>query len=192
MKINFLKTRIFFLFSIVAFLTLIQQCNAQMPDMTSSGMAKLTIEKKGEKPITYNFPGTFPPQIKCIVHTGSTNADNYTDISCINDFDNSNGTQSQVTLSMRFWPNTTGTFKLPINGDQTSEGHISLDIEIGNTRTIMLDASPEKGTGGTIKIENFPEAVGGKIKGTFDATLMDEKNQLVQVSGSFNIKRRKE
>ena len=95
-------------------------------------------------------------------------------------------------VTMRFWPNNVGVFKLPINGDQVSEGHLSINRDRGNSETSLLDDSPEKGTGGTISIENYPTAVGGKMKGAFDAILMADDNSLYHVSGSFNIKRKSE
>ncbi len=164
----------------------------QMPDMTSDGQAKIIIEKKGANPETYQFSGAFPSGLKCIEHTGATPADNYTDIMLIQSFDNSDGSQTLVNVTMRFWPNSSGTFQLPINGDLVKEGHITLDIERGNSRTILLDASPEKGTRGTLTIQDYPLHLGNKIKGVFDATLMDNNDELIHVSGSFNVKRKKE
>lgn len=185
-----MKNKIILLFAMVA---LVLNCSAQqLPDMSSDGQAKLIIEKKGAKPITYNFPGEFPSGLKCVKHTGATATENYTDIFLGHSFDNSDGTETLVTVKMRFWPNMVGGFKLSINGDQASEGHITINIDRGNSETILLDASPGKGTGGSISIENYPAAVGDKIKGTFYATLMNEKNELVHISGSFNIKRKKE
>ena len=186
-----MKNKIILLFSIAAFMML--NCSAQqLPDLTSDGYAKLIIEKKGAKPITYNFPGAFPSGLKCVKHTGTTTAENYTDILFGHSFDNSDGTQTLVTVTMRFWPNNVGSFKLPINGDQNSEGHITINIDKGNLETILLDDSPEKGTGGSISIENYPTAEGGKIKGIFDAKLMDAKDNIYHVSGAFNIKRKNE
>ena len=64
-----MKYKIILLFAIVAFMT--PDCSAQqLPDMTSDGYAKLIIEKKGAKPITYNFPGAFPSGLRCVKHTG--------------------------------------------------------------------------------------------------------------------------
>lgn len=187
-----MTNKVLYLFATVAFIAL--KCSAQqMPDMSSDGQAKIIIETKGTKPVTYIFPGAFPSGLKCVKHVGENSvADNYTDIFFAHSFDNSDGTQTLVTVTMRFWPNNVGTFKLPINGDQPSEAHITVNIETGNSRTILLDASPEKGTGGTLSIENYPTAVGGKMKGVFDANLLGDKDNLYHVRGEFNIKRKNE
>ena len=147
-----MKNNFFPLFVTLAFMTLTLKSSAQqMPGMPSGGSAKFTIEKKGSKPVTYIFPNGFPAALKCVEHKGETAAETDTEIILTNDFDNPDGTETLVMVNMRIRPSGSGNFKLPINGDQATEGHLSMNIERGNTRTSLLDASPEKGTGGTIR-----------------------------------------
>ncbi|MGH2645687.1 MAG: hypothetical protein ACRDE2_17180, partial [Chitinophagaceae bacterium] len=150
-----MKNKIFLFLATIAFVVLALKCSAQqMPDMTSDGFAKITIEKKGAKPEIYSFPGAFPSGLKCVKYIGETPALGHTEILFIYYFDNSDGTQTLVTVSMRISPNKAGTFQLPINGDLAVEGHLSVNIDSGNSSTILLDASPQKGTGGTITIQH--------------------------------------
>jgi hypothetical protein len=185
-----MKNKIFSLLAVISLTAGVQQCSAQIkvPDMTPGGHAKLTVEKEGEKPVIYTFPDALPADFGCIKRPGSVG---YTEIRFTYTFDNGNGKQTLVGVHLRVEPNNVGTFKLnpPMPDKPVPSANITVSIDDGTTRTALMQ-DPSHGTSGYITINNYPEAVGGNITGTFEATLISQKGALYKVSGEFNIKRK--
>jgi hypothetical protein len=188
-----MKIKIFSLFTTIVFMALaltLKSSAVQMPDMSTSGHAKIVIEEKNKKPETYNFSGDFPSGLKCLEDARSSPAS--TQIIMLQDFDKGNGSDTLVGVHLRIEPNGAGTFQLNPAHDSDPSGHVKIQRSGQNVERPLSDAddvSPKR-TGGTIIIENYPKAVGGFIKGTFDVKLLDLKDNLVHVSGEFYIKRK--
>lgn len=187
------------LFTTVVFmsLTLAFKANAvQKPD--GSSQAKIVIQEQNQKPKTYNFhEDDIASELRCVEDDDST--PHSTSIFIGNVFDERGGTSVSLTLSIR--PSGVGTFYINPAHDPDPQAHAQGQILPGDDspRKNFVDASDKKKVGGTITIENYPDSVGGFIKGTLDVTLVDIGSEdsegntlegnLAHITGDFYIKR---
>ena len=159
----------------------------------AGGQATLTIDGAGVKTGQVVFPDELPNTFNA--QSSGEGDGSSTEISFSRSIVRSGAGTEYYWVDIKTYPDGPGTFVIPpLNGPTPARSaNIDVQYNITDGRGVMttslhLASDTVHGANGTVTLSQYP-SVGGRIVGTFDASLRDAQHGFGKVSGTFSIKR---